>query len=132
MWNRTAPKFKVTSEIRDMLLKSGEVAHIVGDKIFPIVAPEKTEGIYVTYQREQYGVDRTKMGAAMETCQVYIFVVGDKYAESQDLAEKIFIALNGDHSNGLRIWLNDSTEDITGEGQNKKYVQVLLFEISNH
>ena len=132
MWGKTTPKFKVTTEVRSMLLANQEIVDLVGEKIFPVMAPEDTPGMYMIYQRDQYTVDRTKMGPSMEKCQVIIYVIGPDYDDTQDLAEKIFTALDGDHSNGLRIWLADSTEDVAGEGQNKKYIQVLLFEISNH
>lgn len=132
MWGKITPKFKVTTEIRSMLLADQDISDIIDDKIFPVMAPENTPGMYIIYQRDQYSIDRTKMGPLMEKCRVYINVVGSSYTETQDLAEKIFYALEGDHDNGLRIWLEDSTEDVIGEGQNLKYIQILLFEISNH
>ena len=132
MWGKITPKFKVTTEIRSMLLADEKITGLIGDRIFPIMAPEDTSGMYVIYQRDQYSVDRSKMGPVMDKCQVYIDVIGPDYDSTQELAERIFTALDGDHENGLRIWLADSTEDATGEGQNKKFIQVLLFEISNH
>jgi hypothetical protein len=113
-----------------MLLEDPAISGIIGDKIFPLLAKEGTSGMYVVYQRDRYSVDRTKMGQVLNSCWVYIYVIGPDYDDTQDLAEKIFTVLDGDHPNGLRIWLADSTEDVIGEGQNKKIIQVLLFEIS--
>lgn len=132
MWGKVTPKFKVTTDVRSMLLANEEIKDIIDGKIFPLVAPDDTKGTFIVYQRDKYQVDRTKMGANLESCWVYVSIVSDNYDQSQDLAEKVFITLNGDHDNGLRIWLNDSTEDVIGEGVNKKYIQVLLFEITNH
>lgn len=67
------------------------------------------------------------MGLFSQQCRVFINVVSDNYDRSQDIAELILGVLEGDRSNGLRIRLKDSTEDY----EDKKFIQVLLFEISN-
>ena len=69
----------------------------------------------------------TAMGLFSQQCRVFINVVSDNYDRSQDIAELILGVLEGDQSNGLRIRLKDSTEDY----EDKKFIQVLLFEISN-
>lgn len=132
MWTKTTPKFKVTTEIRSMLLADDSISEIIGGKIFPVIATEDTTGMYIIYQRDQYSVERTKMGTVLDVCRVYIDIIGDDYDSTQDLAERVYNVLDGDHPNGLRIYLADSTEDVVGDGINKKYIQVLLFEISNH
>lgn len=132
MWTKKTPKFKVTTDIRNMLLADSDIAALIGEKAFPVIAPEDTTGMYIIYQRDQYSVERTKMGTVLDVCRVYIDIIGDNYESTQDLAEKVYKVLDGDHPNGLRIYLADSTEDVVGDGINKKYIQVLLFEISNH
>ena len=119
-------KFKVTTKIRTALMEDAEIVALVGSRIFPIVAPNKTAGDFITYQRDEYSKDRTKMGVAAETCKVYINAISDSYDRSQDLAYLIDKALDGTHPNlGISIYTEDSTEDF----EDGKYIQSLLFEI---
>lgn len=127
MIKRDESKLKVTTAIRQILLKNSELLALVGEKIFPLYAPEGTEGDFVLYVRDEYSVQYTAMGIFSQQCRIFINVVSDNYDRSQDIAELILGVLEGDQSNGLRIRLKDSTEDY----EDKKFIQVLLFEISN-
>ena len=127
MIKRDESKLKVTTAIRQILLKNSELLALVGEKIFPLYAPEGTEGDFVLYVRDEYSVQYTAMWIFSQQCRVFINVVSDNYDRSQDIAELILGVLEGDQSNGLRIRLKDSAEDY----EDKKFIQVLLFEISN-
>lgn len=127
MIQRADSKIKVTTEIRGILLSNPDIVAYVGDKIFPLYAVEGTYGDFIIYARDEYSIDYTKMGAFSQQCRVFVNVVSDDYDRSQNIADIILSTLEGDHSNGLRIRLKDSTEDTA----DKKYMQVLLFDISN-
>jgi hypothetical protein len=118
-------KFKITTVIRQILLQDSDLTELIEDKIFPLYAPDGTEGDYVLYARDEYSIKRSQMGIATQKCQIYINVVSEDYDRGQDIAEKIFNMLEGKFSDGMKIHLEDSTEDIA----DKKYVQVLLFSI---
>lgn len=118
--------FKITTEIRSIMLASEEISQIVGTKIFPIEAPEGTEGDFVVYQRDGYKQDYTKMGVASKMPIVFITVVSEDYDRSNHLASLIYDTLSGDFRDpDISIRLEDSTEDFI----DNKYIQVLQFLI---
>ena len=62
--------FKVTNEVRGILLKSKEIVGYVEDKIFPVMAPENTAGDYIIYQRDGYKpVSYTHLISSMILCE---------------------------------------------------------------
>lgn len=119
-------KFSITNEIRAILLENPAVSAVVGDKIFPLVAPKDTTGDFIIYQRDEYSIDRAKMGMITQKCRVYINAVSEDYDRGQQLAAAIFEALEGNFTEpDMRIQLVDSTEDYEAG----KYIQILLFSI---
>nr|DAJ86867.1 MAG TPA: hypothetical protein [Caudoviricetes sp.] len=117
---------KITTDVRDILLTSAEIKSMIDDKIFPLVAPEKTEGDYIVYQRDGYKQDTTKMGVCTQMPLVNVIAVSENYDHSQDLASLIYDTLSGDFANpDIHIELEDSTEDFI----DNKYIQVLQFSI---
>ena len=45
--------FKITAEIRSLLLQNEEIKGFVGERVFPIMAPEDTVGDFIVYQRDE-------------------------------------------------------------------------------
>ena len=119
-------KFKITTKVRAALLAKPEITALIGDQIFPVVAPKDTKGDFLIYKRDEYSKDYTKMGISEQTCRVYVNAISEEYDRSQELAYQINEALEGKHP-GLKmeVFLVDSTEDF----EDNKYIQVLLFEI---
>jgi len=119
-------KFKITTPVREILLNDERITALIGDKIFPVVAPNETEGDFIVYRRDRYVKSYTQMGISGQLCEVYVNVISDDYDRSQDLAYLVNEALEGTFSNpDMKITLIDSTEDFEDE----KYIQVLLFKI---
>lgn len=119
-------KLAVTTEVRGILLASDEIAKMIGDKVFPIVAPNETKGDFIIYQRDGYKQEFTKMGVVRQIPTVFVNAVSDDYDRSLRLASLIDEALSGSFSNpDMTIKLEDSTEDYT----DKKFFQVLQFSI---
>lgn len=119
-------KLAVTTEVRSILLASDEIAKMIGDKVFPIVAPNETKGDFIIYQRDGYKQEYTKMGVARQIPTVFVNAVSDDYDRSLRLASLIYEALSGSFSNpDMTIKLEDSTEDYA----DKKFFQVLQFSI---
>lgn len=118
--------FRITAEIQSLLLQNGEIKGIVGGKVFPIMAPEGTDGDFIVYQRDELKQDYTKMGVASQTAVIYVTAVSDSYVRSNNLASLIYDTLSGDFENpDMHIQLEDSTEDFI----DKKFIQVLQFSI---
>lgn len=118
--------FKITTEVRNILLASAEVTSLIGSKIFPVVAPDDTPGDLIIYQRDGYKTEYNKMGRHIDNPVVFVSAISESYTRSQDLASLIYEVLEGDFKNpNMRIRLQDSTEDCI-EG---KFIQVLQFSI---
>lgn len=55
-------KFRVCTNIRNFLLNDESIKAFVDNRIYPIIAPEGTEGDYIVYVRDSYGIQRTHQG----------------------------------------------------------------------
>ncbi len=124
-------KFSVCTLIRERLLNDEKIKELVDSRIYPIIAPENTQGNYIVYVRDEYSIDRTKVGIAFHNCIVFISCVSSSYDESQKIADAVFQALDGKYKinseqhNINAIELVDSTEDYDGD----VYIQTLSFSI---
>ena len=119
-------KFKVTTKIRTALLERPEIVAMVEDRISPIVAPKDTVGDFITYQRDEYSKEYTKMGISEQKCRVYVNAISEDYDRSQELAYQINESLEGVHPDlNISVELVDSTEDF----EDNKFIQILLFDI---
>lgn len=118
----------ITKEVRSIIKSQEGIGNLVGDKIYPVVAPDGTNGDFIVYQRDGYKQEYSKMGVARQTTYVYISIVSDNYDRASDIASLIYSALEGSFKNPtMTIHLEDSTEDYV----DNKYVQVLQFSISS-
>lgn len=116
----------ITTEVRSILIASEKIAEMIGEKIFPVVALDRTEGDFIIYQRDGYKEEYTKMGVARRIPMILVNAVSDDYDRSLDLASLIYDTLSGHFSNpDMTIKLEDSTEDYS----DKKYFQILQFSI---
>ena len=118
-------KLTVGSYARTYLLTIPAIAAIVGNRIYPGIAPEGTTGTFVVYERDSYEVLNSKMGIYLQEANIAYEVVSDTYDEGQTLAVLILENLQGRH-NGLQFDVVDSAEYYT----EKKYRQVILFKIN--
>lgn len=118
-------KLTVGSYARTYLLSIPAIAAIVGNRIYPGIAPEGTTGTFVVYERDSYEVLNSKMGIYLQEANIAYEVVSDTYDEGQTLAVLILENLQGRHNN-LNFQVVDSAEYYT----EKKYRQVLLFKIN--
>jgi len=118
--------FSATTEIRSLLIADDTLKSLVGGKIYPIVAPEQTEGDFIFYQRDGIKESETKLGTSDMTAIVNIGVISESYERSQQISMAIYKCLEGNYSGDVReIRLKDSTEDLV----DKKYIQILQFTI---
>lgn len=119
-------KLAITTEVRAILLADEKITSLIGKKVFPVVAPNGTEGDCIIYQRDGYKQEYTKVGVARQVPTVFINAVSDDYERSLQLASLVYDALEGEFDNpGMTIHLEDSTEDYF----DGKYFQVLQFSV---
>lgn len=122
-------KWFVGNDIRAILLKDEDIIKQVGTNIFPIIAPEKTNGDFILYVRNKYNKSAVKQGVYQDECEVAVVAISENYDDAIALAAKIDNALSGQHKldNGVRlqITLADSTETFDDD----KYIETLVFTI---
>lgn len=124
-------KWSIGKDIRALLIADSAITEAIGNNIYPLVAPEKTEGDFIIYQRDKYSKNWVKAGIYEDECNVVITIVSDNYDNSIELAILVDKALTGRHKtdDGYVFKMNilDSTEDYT----DNKYIQTLLFGIND-
>ncbi len=121
-------KWKIGNDVRQILMNDTDVKALVGNKIFPLVAPENTVGDFIIYQREKYSKAWAKQGVYEDSCQLAVTIVTDNYDRAIDLAQKVDLALTGEHTFDdvtVQMDLADSTESF----EDLKYIEVLLFNV---
>ena len=131
-WNiglNSFQKWNIGNIVRTILLNDSEIKKQVSSNIFPIVAPENTDGDFLVYRRVQYSKSAVKQGVYEDKCDLVVVAICDNYDNSIELASKIDNALTGKHTleNGIKleIALSDSTEMY----EDNKYIQTLIFTI---
>lgn len=122
-------KWFIGNDIRKMLLNDEGITEQVNTNIFPLIAPESTEGDFIIYMRNKYSKSAVKMGVYQDECEVAVVAISDNYDSAVALASKIDNALSGLHTleNGVRLQINlaDSTEVF----EDNKYIETLVFNI---
>lgn len=123
-------KWFIGNTVRSLLLEDEDVTEQVGEKIFPLVAPENTVGDFIVYSRQRYTKKSTTIGVYEDECDVAIVGISDNYDNAIALASKIDNALTGQHvlAGGIKVRINlkDSSEVF----EDGKYIETLLFEIN--
>lgn len=121
-------KWFIGNDVRSILLADEDVASQVGQHVYPLVAPENTDGDFIIYSRQKYSKTNAKAGVVEDECLLAVIAVSDNYDNSVALAAKIDNALTGQHNiEGIRIdlFLQDSTEEFA----ENKFIQTLLFQV---
>ena len=125
----TISRFKITNEIRSILINDPDLYNLIGTKIYPLIAPEKTIGDTILYYRDQSFNEYCNEGVYSKKNNIFIVITSDDYEKSQDIVELVNNLIEGIHINenkqNFECRLIDSTEDY----EDKKYLQLLLFQV---
>ena len=124
---RADPKFRSIISVVKILRDDPTVSGLIGrDKIFPLVVPENTDGDIIVYQRDGYVRQDSKMGVAVQRSLFTLAVVSVDYDRGLAIAEAVYKALEGEHSEyGVRIRMENYIDDYI----DKKFFQFLQFSI---
>lgn len=117
---------KLTTGIyaRGYLISDDKVSSLIGNRIYPSIAPEGTRTPFAIYERESYIVANTKMGISQQISEVIYEIVSDDYDSGAEATLAIFERLQGKHG-GFTFDLVDSNEYY----KENKFRQRLLFQI---
>lgn len=119
------PKFRVMADVVRLLETNEALSAAVGARIFPLVAPLKTPGDHIIYQRDGVELQSSKMqGFAMFKVFFFISVFSDDYFRGLAISEDVYKALVGSHD-GFKIDFHDLTESLVDQ----KFVQILKLSI---
>lgn len=124
-------KFSITTDIRKLLINNEELKSLIGNKIYPLFAPDNTTGDFIIYYRDEYAKEYATRGIITnENCKIWVAIVSDNYDKSVQIVELVNSILDGYHkdknNNEYQCRLSDSTED----SADKKYIQILVFDIN--
>ncbi len=122
-------KLSISTELRNLMIANEELTALIENKIYPCTAPETTKGDFILYQRAKGGKVYTDFGAYNENFKVAITVVSDKYPKSLEIVELVNDIIEGEHLNKDNYKYTCTLSDSTEYMENKKYVQILLFDI---
>lgn len=122
-------KWFIGNDMRSILIADSGITAQVGNKIFPLVAPEETKGDFIVYSRQKYSKDNVKAGVYEDECQVAVVGISDNYDKAISLASKIDNALTGKHTNDDGVTIEIILVDSTEVYDDNKYIETLLFRI---
>jgi len=120
----SAEKFTIGIYARQRLLADSEIASLVGDKIYPSVAPKETVDPFIVYERDSYNVETTKFGIYLEEAQVGYEIVSSDYDTGLQIALAVRRVLQGEHG-GFNFEIILSREFY----EEQKYRQIIIFKI---
>lgn len=121
-------KWKIGDDLRDILLADSGITEMVGNDIYPLVAPEGVESEFIVYGREKYTKKYAKEGVWEDECLVFMTVISSNYDKATTIASLIDNALVGRHNindHKFDIYLYDSTETF----EDNKYIETLILTI---
>ena len=127
--NGTYLKWWVGIDIREILLSDGQISELTGGDVYPLVAPEGTDGMFIVYRRIKYDREYTKMGLMEDTARIELIAVAEHYEESVALAALIDAALTGTHTNSDGYSLTFELQDSEESFDDNKHMQTLIFEV---
>lgn len=127
--NGTLLKWHAGDWVREILLSFEEVVDLVGEHIYPCIAPEDTQGHFYVYNRTEYTRNYDKFGLTADKATIVLRAVSDDYDTSVTMAEYADAILSGEHTadDGIKITfrLVDSKEGF----DDFKYYQDLFFAV---
>ena len=118
--------------MKDILLSSDKIVELVGDYVYPCVAPENTEGNFYIYNRVNYKREFVKLDTVIQedTATILLRAVSDDYDTSLTMAELADEVLSGLHRNDDGVVINfrlvNSKEGFDGF----QYYQDMFFAVS--
>ena len=125
-------KWRAGDWMREILLSSDKIVELVGDYVYPCVAPEYRDENFYVYSRTEYKREFVKLDTVIQedTATILLRAVSDDYDTYLTMAELADEVLSGLHRNDdgvvIKFRLIDSKEGHDGF----QYFQDLFFAVS--
>ncbi len=120
----------IGTNVRSLLLSDEKVQELVSSKVFPLAAPEETEGAFITIKRDDYSFKYNKMGPYDETAGLIISCFSNDYDESMEIAEAVLPILKDLTINKTHIQIDNCTEDVVSYSESKTLWYAQSFSVS--
>ena len=127
--NGTLLKWHAGDWMREILLSFDDIVGLVGEHIYPCVAPENTEGNFYVYNRTEYSRKYEKFGLGGDKATLLLRAVSDDYDTSITMAELADAVLSGEHTSDDGIKLTFTLVDSKEGFDDFKYFQDLYFAV---
>lgn len=115
--------------MREILLSFEEIVELVGEHVYPCVAPENTEGNFYVYNRTEYSRTYEKFGLYTDTATLLLRAVSDDYDTSVTMAELADAVLSGLHKSDDGVVIKFKLVDSKEGFDDFKYYQDLYFAV---
>lgn len=110
--------------LTNLLLSDDNLSPLIGNRIYPLVAPEGTNFPFIIYKRESLRSNGCKDGYYEDTVQFSITIVCTRYAESVEIAQKVRKTLERSNiADMYDVHITSATEEYVEDS----YVQTLNF-----
>lgn len=123
-------KWWLGADISAILSSSAELVEIVGEDIYPLVAPENTDGSFIVYRRSKYTREYGKAGLVDDKARAEIMIVSDNYETSCEIASIVDDILTGEHHSEEGYTLSFQLYDSEEGFEDLKYTQLLIFDVN--
>lgn len=126
----SSSKLRSSQFIREHLLSDSAIKGLVGDAIYPCLAP-RTEGDYIVMTRTEYGTLSGKMGIYERKCTVILEIFSDHYDRGLNIAEAVDNLFTREYENALGgtkavLQLLEAVEMVI----DGKFVQIMEYSIN--
>jgi len=106
---------------------------LVGDNVFPIIAPEKTSLPFIVYNRDSIDPQYSNDGLSGNEVTETIYILSDDYSQSVDLAEKVRFAFETKKASFNSIIVKNCILLDTDEAYNDyAFIQKLTFKFKTN
>lgn len=115
--------------MREILLSFDDIVELVGEHIYPVVAPENTEGNFYVYNRTEYSREYVKFGLQSDKATLLLRAVSEDYDTSILMAELADAVLSGSHKSDDGVSIEFKLVDSKEGFDDFKYYQDLFFAV---
>ena len=116
-------KLTIAITARNILLEDEDIQRLVGNRIYPSIAPTGTPSPHIVYERDAYEVENVKFGEVREIARITYVIVSDDYDIGLEIAVAIHRVLQGEHG--------DETYEIVDSAERHeegKFLQIIDFK----
>lgn len=122
-------KWRAGEWLREILLADEDILEMVGEHIYPLNAPEGTDGDFITYSRLEYVREYGQMGLYRDEAVIQVVIISDDYDRSLDIVELVDAVLSGTHNADDGTTVTFKLQDSKELFEDLKFFQIIEFRV---